>query len=172
MKEKTLFQTGAGAGIWDTAPLQREPNLPQRILVVDGDPLIRQLHSEVLIYSGYQVDAADDGAAAWDALRANNYDLLITDNDLPQVTGVDLLKKVHATRMAMPVLMATGTFPTREFVQYPWLQPAAVLMQPYSFDELLATVKKVLRATAGARMEIAPPPSGHGKLSLNGVKTP
>ncbi len=172
MKEKAIFQTGAAAGIWDTAALQREPNLPQRILVVDGDPLIRQLNSEVLIYSGYRVDAAHDGAAAWDALLGNNYDLLITDNDLPQVTGVDLLKKVNATRMAMPVVMATGTLPTREFVQYPWLQPAAVLMKPYSFDELLETVKKVLRATASARMEIPPPPSGPGKPSPNGFNTP
>jgi len=66
--KKPIFQTGAGAETWVAAPLQREPNLPQRILVVDGDPLIRQVNSEVLFYSGYQVDAADDGAAAWDAL--------------------------------------------------------------------------------------------------------
>ena len=91
--KKPIFQTGAGAETWVAAPLQREPNLPQRILVVDGDPLIRQVNSEVLIYSGYHVDAADDGAAAWDALRVNNYDLLITDNDLPRVTGVELLRR-------------------------------------------------------------------------------
>ena len=53
-----IFQTGARSGTWATAPLQREPALPYRILVVDDDPLIRRLNSEVLIYSGYQVDAA------------------------------------------------------------------------------------------------------------------
>src|ERR1039457_4684287 len=110
MKKTAIFQTGATAGVWATAPLQRQPNLRQRILVVDDDPLIRRLNSEVLIYSGYRVDAADDGASAWDALLVNDYDLLITDNDMPKVTGVDLLKKVHATRMAMPVVMAAGTF--------------------------------------------------------------
>jgi len=160
-----VFQTGARSGTWATAPLQREPVLPYRILVVDDDPLIRRLNSEVLIYSGYQVDAANEGAAAWDALRVNNYDLLITNNEMPQVTGVDLLKKVHATRMAMPIVMATWTLPTREFDLYPWLQPAAVLMKPYSFDELLETVEKVLYAIPSVKAEIAPPQRGHGKLS-------
>ena len=61
MKKTAIFQTGAAAGVWATAPLQCRPNLRQRILVVDDDPLIRRLNSEVLIYSGYQVDAADDG---------------------------------------------------------------------------------------------------------------
>jgi len=98
--------------------------------VVDGDPLIRQVNSEVLIYSGYHVDAADDGAAAWDALRVNNYDLLITDNDLPRVTGVELLKKVHATRMAVPVVLATGTLPVQEFARYPWLGLLAFSSDP------------------------------------------
>ena len=158
-------QTGARAGTWATAQLQRESALPYRILVVDDEPLIRRLNCEVLIYSGYQVDAANDGAAAWDALKVNNYDLLLTDNEMPQVTGVDLLRKVHATRMAMPVVMATGTLPAREFELYPWLQPAAMLMKPYGFDELLETVKKVLSATITVQAEIARPQSGHGKPS-------
>jgi DNA-binding response OmpR family regulator len=170
MKKNGISQTGAVAEAWSTAPLQRQPNLRQRILVVEDDPLIRRLNSEVLIYSGYQVDAADDGAIAWEALLVNNYDLMITDNDMPNLTGVDLLKKVHATRMAMPVVMATGTLPAREFAQSPWLQPAAVVLKPYTFDELLATVEDVLLATAAARAEIPPPPSWLGKLAAGDLR--
>ena len=165
-----IVQTGVRAGTWSTAPFQREPTLPYRILVVDDDPLICRLNREVLIYSGYQVDATNDGAAAWDALRVNNYDLVLTDNDMPQLTGVELLKKVHATRMAVPVVMATETLPAREFDLYPWLQPAAVLLKPYSFDELLETVKKVLSATATVQAEIAAPQSGHGKPSSDDLR--
>jgi DNA-binding response OmpR family regulator len=161
MHEKIISQTGT----WASAPPQRQPGLRQRILVVDDDPLIRQLNSEVLIYSGYQVDAADDGAAAWDALLVNDYDLLVTDNDMPKVTGVALLKKVHATRMALPVIMAAGTLPAWEFAKCPWLQPAAVVLKPYTFDELLAKVKEVLQATATARAEITPPPNWYGRLA-------
>jgi hypothetical protein len=49
--------------------------------------------------------------------------------------------------MTQPVIMATGAFPS-EFSRSPWLQPAAVLLKPYSFKDLLGTVKNVLLATA------------------------
>jgi DNA-binding response OmpR family regulator len=115
-----------------------------RILVVDDEPLIRRVNTEVLINSGYRVDAAEDGAVAWQALNTYSYDLLIADNDMPKVSGVGLLKKIHAARMALPVIMATGTFPKEEFIQYPWLQPAATLLKPYTMSELMETAEKVL----------------------------
>ena len=137
--------------------------MPQRILVAGDDPIIRQLNRKVLAYSCYQVDTADNGAAAWNALLVNDYDLLIADNDLPKGTGLDLLKKVHATRMAMPVVMATGAVTAWAFAQYPWLQPDAVLIKPYTFVELLVTVREVLHPTVAAYVELEPP-SGPGKL--------
>jgi hypothetical protein len=51
MRKNAIFQTGAVAEAWATALLHRQPNLLQRILVVDDDPLIRQLNLEVLGYS-------------------------------------------------------------------------------------------------------------------------
>jgi len=124
---------------------------------VEDDGIIRHLNAEVLIHSGYHVDAAEDGAVAWDALQLNRYDLMVTDNDMPKVSGVELLKKLHAVRMALPVIMATGTLPEEEFSRQPWLQPAALLLKPYSFDELLGTVRDVLRVTDSARGPAAPP---------------
>src|ERR1035441_3653861 len=104
------------------APLRCEPNPPQRILVVEDDAAIRRLNTEILTCSGYQVDAAGDGAAAWDALQRNNYDLVVTDNDMPKVTGIELIKKLQDTQMNLPVIMATGTLPDEEFARYPCLQ--------------------------------------------------
>jgi CheY-like chemotaxis protein len=98
-KKNEIFQTGTVAEAWVNSSFQRERDLPQSILVVDENPLICQLNSEVLIDSGYQVDTAEDAATAWSALLVNNYDLLRTNNDLPLVSGVDLLTRVHATRM-------------------------------------------------------------------------
>ncbi len=138
---------------------QRQPNPRQRILVVEDDPAIRRINTEVLVYSGYQVDAAEDGAAAWDALQLNNYDLVITDNHMPKVTGIELIKKLQDARVDLPVIMATGALPDEEFNRYRWLQPNMILLKPYSFDELLAAVKKVLRAASDARDQIAPPPN-------------
>lgn len=60
------------------APARRETSPPWRILVVDEDKDICQFSTEVLICSGYQVDAAEDGAAARETLRPNHDHFLIT----------------------------------------------------------------------------------------------
>jgi len=49
----------------------------RHILVVEDDPLLRRLSSQLLSRSGYEVDGAEDGAASWEALQAAPYDLLI-----------------------------------------------------------------------------------------------
>ena len=80
-------------------PLQNQPNSDQRILVVEDERDLRQITAEVLIDAGYQVDVAENGRAAWDALQLTKYDLLITDQLMPKMFGVALLKKIHAARM-------------------------------------------------------------------------
>jgi len=127
-----------------TAPTPFKSNPPPRILIVDDDILTRRLSTAVLSRSGYEVETAEDGAVAWQALNAANYDLVITDNNMPELTGVDLLRKLRSARMALPVIMATGTMPTLEFAQSPWLIPDATLLKPFSSDELLGKVKDVL----------------------------
>jgi CheY-like chemotaxis protein len=155
MTAKNTFQIEELAG----ASLQCQTNPPRRIFVVDHDPYIRHLSAEVLIQHGYEVNAAEDGAAAWEELQVNNYNLLITDQKIPKVSGVELLKKIHATRMALPVIMATKTLPTRKFTLLPWLQSATILRKPYTFEKLLGMVKNVLYATAIVRGEITPSPN-------------
>lgn len=129
------------------APGQSQPEPRPRILVVEDDDDIRRLNTEVLSQHGYQVDAAEDGAVAWAALQADRYDLMVTDNAMPKVTGIELLKKLRAARMTLPVIMAAGTIPMAEFLRDPCLQPAATLLKPYTLDELVGTVREVLRAT-------------------------
>src|ERR1700690_4165551 len=129
------------------APLESHLHAVHRLLVVDDDISPRQLSTELLNHSGYEVDAAEDGAAAWEALGADSYDLMITDNKMPNLTGIKLLEKLHAAHMNLPVIMATGTMPDEEFTQCPWLQPAATLLKPYTLAELLGTVESVMRET-------------------------
>ena|ERR1051326_1282978 len=140
MKGNGTSQAGERA----SAPLKVHTNPPRRILVVDDDISLRRLNTQMLSRSGYQVDGAADGAIAWQALSTDNYDLLITAHDIPKLTGVELVRKVRAARMALPVVMATGTLPKEEFIRCPWLQPAAMLPKPYTAVEMLRTVKKVL----------------------------
>ena len=69
---------------------------------------------------------------------------------MPKVSGVELIKMLHADKIALPVIMATGRLPSEEFARQPWLKPAATLLKPYTVDELLITVNIVLHAIKGS----------------------
>jgi len=136
------------------ALLQRQTHPTHRILVVDDEPGIRLSMARMLGRSGYEVDAAEDGADAWEALQVKHYDLLITDNNMPKVSGVELLQRLHANRKAMPVIMATGSLPEEEFTQSPWIHPFATLLKPFTIAELLEKVQASLPARNGAREQM------------------
>jgi CheY-like chemotaxis protein len=120
----------------EPATAQAHPS--QRILVVEDDIGIRQLNVELLIACGYQVDAVEDGAAGWEALQAGSYDLLITDNNMPKLSGVELVKMVRSARMALPVILASGAIPPEELN----LNLSGTLLKPFTAVQLLRTVKQ------------------------------
>jgi DNA-binding response OmpR family regulator len=159
--------SGDQVGVLPSSP---QANAPPLILVVEDESDIRRLSVGALVRSGYQMHAAEDGAAAREALHDYNYDLLITDSNMPKVSGVELLKKLRAARMSPPVIMATGAFPSEEFNRYPWLQPAATLLKPHAIAELLSTVKEILHATDGAREQNAPVPNWQSQPSAVGLR--
>ena len=132
-----------------------ERAMDRRILVVDDEAAIRLFSSAVLRRSGYEVDAAEDGAAGWEALHAKDYDLLITDNQMPKISGVELIDKVHDAHMELPVVMVSGSFPVDELSRNPPLQLAAALTKPFSGEQLLKTVNAVLGA-APERLDFPP----------------
>lgn len=168
MKENTI--SIAQAEELSSTALQCQTTPLHRILVVDDDDGIRHLNTEALRRSGYEVDAAENGAAGWEALYANDYDLLITDNDMPKVSGVDLLKKLRAARMGLPVILATGSLPPPGPTSSPWLQPDATLLKPYTIAMLLRTVHDVLCENDDAWEQIAPPPNEQTQPSTDSLQ--
>jgi two-component system sensor histidine kinase and response regulator WspE len=90
--------TGGEAGSESTAP---------HILVVDDSHTVREMERRLLVRAGYQVTTAQNGQEAWNLLRLNDYDLLISDIDMPQMNGIELVTKVRANaRLArMPVII-------------------------------------------------------------------
>ena len=125
-------------------PTPTQLNSPTRILLVDDDRDFRELQKELLTAAGYEVESANDGMAGWEALRTNDYDLVITDNHMPRMTGLKMIENLHAAHITIPVIMATGNLPLEEFGRRPWLKPEATLQKPYTDGELLATVRNVL----------------------------
>ncbi len=112
---------------------------------MDDEKSVRRLSVEVLARSGYDVAAVNDGVAGWEALQASRYDLIITDNKMPRMTGLELIEKLRAAGIAIPVIMTTGCLPTDEFDRKPWLRPDAALQRPFPNEALLETVRTLLR---------------------------
>jgi two-component system OmpR family response regulator len=137
---------------WDLAK-ESFPNSispPPHILLADDDYFLRQLEAEVLRCAGFEVDDVGDGAAAWDLLQRKHYDLLVTDNNMPLVFGVELLRRIQAAQMSLPVIMATGSLPDWEYTQNSFLQPLTMLFKPYTIAEFLGVVREKLRIKTGA----------------------
>jgi DNA-binding response OmpR family regulator len=139
MKDRGTQQTGPPG-----APVRVRAGGPPRILVVEDELVMLDLNINMLLEAGYAVDAAMDGAAAWDTLQVKSFDLLITDHVMPKVTGLELIEKVCDAGMALPVIMATGALPKDALARSPRLQPAAILIKPYTLAEFLGTVESVL----------------------------
>jgi CheY-like chemotaxis protein len=136
------------AEVPNSAAVERQISPPPRILVADDESSIRRLMTASLVHSGYEVDAAEDGAAAWEALQARRYDLLITDNSMPKVTGVELIKRLRGQGGALPVVMVSGAIPTADLEPHPQLGISAIILKPFSLGAFLDTVQNVLRAAA------------------------
>jgi PAS domain S-box-containing protein len=138
MKQKETFSDLPSA----PPPCGSKPSYS--ILVVDDEKAVRNLHLELLTGRGYEVMAVADGALAWDAIQTQHFDLMITDNSMPKVTGVELINKLIAANIRLPVIMATGALPEHEFKRCPWLNNIAVLVKPVSDSAILSMVEKVL----------------------------
>lgn len=79
-----------------------------RVLVVEDDPLIRRTYDRVLA-SGYDITACATGDEALNALRTDRFDAVVSDIDVPGLTGIELLKSVRATDLDVPVVLVTGS---------------------------------------------------------------
>jgi DNA-binding response OmpR family regulator len=166
MKDKKTAQVAMP----DNAPVQHRPGPARRILLVDDEPDLRRFAAQALVGSGFQVDTAENGAVAWENLQRNSYDLLITDHNMPKLTGVELVRKLRSARMTLPVILATGKLPVKELSQNPSLQLAAILPKPFSFEELLGTVNEFLCAATDAPEQVEPPSKWQSHPLPNGLR--
>ncbi len=117
---------------------------PGRVLVVDDDPAIRDMLTCTLSDAGYHVDCAEDGEAGWQALCTDSFELLITDHLMPGLSGLDLLRRVRAGPLQLPVLFISGQMPADEPDLFRWLPPGVALEKPFSLAALLIAVRDLL----------------------------
>ena len=80
----------------------------KRVLVVDDDPVVGKSFDRVLSPKGYAVITAASGAEALDRLEAEKYDMVYTDIKMPGMDGIEVAKRIKASRPWLPVVIVTG----------------------------------------------------------------
>ncbi|MFW5733551.1 MAG: sigma-54-dependent transcriptional regulator [Oceanidesulfovibrio sp.] len=122
-----------------------------RILIVEDEEITRENLAHVLERDGYTVDAARDGEAALELLRANGYDVVLTDLRMRHVDGMGVLEASKSMHPEAEVIMLTGYATVETAVQAMEQGAYHYLAKPYKLDELRAIVRKALEKNSMSR---------------------
>lgn len=114
----------------------------RRILVVDDDPLTRELTTLFLGREGFQTVAAEDGEAGWVCWKQTPFDLLITDNEMPRMTGLELIKRIRQAGGSTSVIVASGSLDLGTVQDYPALRITTILRKPFLMRDLIAAARR------------------------------
>lgn len=116
-----------------------------RILVVEDEVKMAQFLKKGLVEVGYQVDTAESGFSAEALSAEHEYDLVILDLMLPGQNGIDTARHLRRDGLKCPILMLTALSTTKDKVNGLDAGADDYLTKPYSFDELMARVRALLR---------------------------
>jgi DNA-binding response OmpR family regulator len=130
----------------------------RRALVVEDDPDIVELLAHYLKGEGFRVDALDDGKAALERIRAETYELLVLDLQLPGLDGLSLCAEVRRDKRtrAVPVVMLTARGDESDRIVGLEMGADDYVVKPFSPKELVARVRALFRRIE-RREEDAPP---------------
>jgi len=121
-------------------------DLNMKILVVDDHESMRRIEKQILNDLGYpNVDMADDGATALPMLMAGSYDFVITDWNMPQMEGIDLLKSIRADARIgkTPVLLVTAESKKERIVEAAQAGVNDYVVKPFNADTLSAKISRI-----------------------------
>lgn len=119
----------------------------RRILVADDSLTVRELERKLLVARGYAVETAVDGADAWNALRSGDYDLLVTDIDMPRMDGIELSRSVRADSRLRDLPIIVVSYKDREEDRTRGLEAGADFYLPkssYQDESLLKAVHELI----------------------------
>jgi DNA-binding response OmpR family regulator len=123
----------------------------QRILVVDDDPAVVSVLRRGLSYEGFTVHTAASGGAGLALAREQSPDLIILDIMMPDLDGIEVLRRIRAADPGLPVLMLTARDAPADQIQ--GLESGAddYVIKPFTFEVLLARVRALLRRQEAER---------------------
>ena len=119
----------------------------RRVLVVDDEEAVLTLFRKTFERAHYDVDTAGDGAAAIECLRANEYDLLVTDLQMPGVGGLSVIREARRLATDLPVVIVTGRSTEASAIEAINLGVSAYLTKPFRMGNIMAAAARALGDT-------------------------
>ncbi len=116
-----------------------------RLLVVDDEESIREFLEIMLKKEGYEVTCAEDGAKAKDLLAKKTFDMVISDLQMPNVTGIELLKFVKEAYPDLVFMLITAFGTTESAVEAMKMGAYDYLTKPFKIDEVRLNIQNALR---------------------------
>jgi len=118
---------------------------PTRVLVVDDEPNITELVSIGLRYEGFDVSSAHDGRGALRAVRELKPELVILDVTMPDIDGLEVVRRMRAENIWMPVIFLTARDAVEDKIAGLTVGGDDYIAKPFSLDELVARVRAMVR---------------------------
>jgi DNA-binding NtrC family response regulator len=119
------------------------------VLVVDDDYHMRLALKETLTKAGYAVSAVEDGKMALREVEKRIFDLIITDVQMPQLNGIDLLKHIRQSLPFLPVILVTAYGTVQDAVQVIKEGAFDYIQKPFDVETLYGVVKRALGQNGG-----------------------
>lgn len=134
-----------------------------RILVAEDEKSLNRIITRQLTSVNYSVDSCFDGEEALDCISFAEYDAAVLDVNMPKLDGFSLVKKIRAKGINVPVLFLTARDSIEDRVEGLDIGADDYLVKPFSFDELLARIRVMIRRKADVKTSIL----SCGDLSLD-----
>ena len=112
------------------------------ILVVDDEEIMRDLVAKIMIKAGYKVDVAGSVAAARQMLARTSFDMVISDVQMPEESGFDLLKEIKENSPSTAVIMMTGYADTFTIKDALMLGADEYITKPFKHYEVVVVVER------------------------------
>jgi len=111
------------------------------VLVVEDDPHVRKLIKTLLEYEGMAVVVAEDGVAGAQAALDCSPSCIVTDTMMPRMDGITMLRELREKGVTAPALVVSAAFNIPVGEERKQLGISRVIRKPFSFDDLIKTVK-------------------------------